>query len=431
MVSQAHISRSQEALALKTPLALRPEVVDTAFLAPHFVNYVLEYLRERYGNQLVDRGGLKVTTSLDFSLQQKAEDIVAGEVKRFGSSGVNNGAMEAINPNTGEILTYVGSADYNNLSIDGNVDNVSNIGGTPRQPGSSFKPYVYLTALSNGYAPSSIIEDRQGNFGGTRFENFDKRSEGLITIRKALVESRNIPAIELLQNLGYQRVFQTARALGITTPLKPELGSAIGSSGVHMLEHTAAYGVFATEGIYRPAAPILKIQDSKGNVIFQLKPDAGRRVASPQATYLLNDILNGYAKQWGLNLPGPAAGKSGTTDDGADLWYMGYTPDLVVGTWMAHTGRNADGTPIGRYPLNGLFGVTTAAYMFKDFLPVYYGSRKIPVFEKPPAITGGQLPPRSPASRPRVRATGAGLLHRRPQDRGVTEAPTLRAGPGT
>ena len=389
MLNQGDISSKQKIAAQVANVDLHPVPPDQVLNAPHFVAYVLHYLRDKYGRELIDNGGLRVTTSLDLNLQLQAEQIVKNEVGRFARAGVNNGALEAINPNTGEILTYVGSADYYSKSIDGNVDNISNIGGTPRQPGSSFKPYVYLTAFADGYTPTSTIDDTQGVIGGTMFHDFDNHSEGNITLRRALVESRNIPAIKLFQQLGYQRVFQTAKSLGITTDLKPELGSAIGSSGLHMLEHTAGYGVFATGGIYNAPAPVLRIQDSRGNNVFLLQPH-GVRVVSPQVTYVLNDILLGYAKQWGLNLIGPAAGKSGTTDDGADLWYMGYTPDLVVGAWMAHTGKDAKGNPIGRYPLHGLFGVTTSSYMFKDFLPVYYaGAHKIPTFVKPALIQGG------------------------------------------
>ena len=403
MLNQGDISSKQKIAAQVANVDLHPVPPNQVLNAPHFVAYVLHYLRDKYGRELIDNGGLRVTTSLDLNLQLQAEQIVKNEVGRFAGSGVNNGALEAINPNTGEILTYVGSADYYSKSIDGNVDNISNIGGTPRQPGSSFKPYVYVTAFADGYTPTSTIDDTQGVIGGTMFHDFDNHSEGNITLRRALVESRNIPAIKLFQQLGYQRVFQTAKSLGITTDLKPELGSAIGSSGLHMLEHTAGYGVFATGGIYNAPAPVLRIQDSRGNNVFLLQPH-GVRVVSPQVTYVLNDILLGYAKQWGLNLIGPAAGKSGTTDDGADLWYMGYTPDLVVGAWMAHTGKDAQGNPIGRYPLHGLFGVTTSSYMFKDFLPVYYaGAHKIPTFVKPALVQGGvtcAAPPPAPGATP-------------------------------
>jgi penicillin-binding protein 1A len=259
----------------------------------------------------------------------------------------------------------------------------------------------------------------------------------MITIRRALSESRNIPPIMLMQNLGFQRVLQTAKTLGITTNLKPELGTAIGSSEVRMLEHASAYGVFATQGIYRPPAPVIKVEDSSGKPIFELK-DTGQRVVSAQATYVLNDILMGYARQWSLSLMGQTAGKSGTTDDSADLWYMGYTPDLVVGTWMAHTGRNAAGQAIGRYPLPTLYGVTTSALIFRDFLPVYYGSRPIPQFQRPPAIQGGAAacappPPNQPNTpqpqnqAPRASSCGGGDL----RIQGLESPPPLRAPPGT
>ncbi|HEV3232994.1 MAG TPA: transglycosylase domain-containing protein [Candidatus Dormibacteraeota bacterium] len=399
MVNQGDITQAQAIQVEQAPIKLNPQVPDQVLVAPHFVAYVLDYLRQRYGSNLVDGGGLKVTTSLDLDLQTKAEDIVRKRVASYGSVGINNGAMEVLNPNTGEILAYVGSSDYNNKAISGSVDNISNVGGSARQPGSSFKPYVYLTAFADGYSPSSIIDDTQGPIAGFTFHDFDNRSTGNITLRKALVESRNIPAIKLLQALGYSRVFQTARTLGITTDLKPELGTAIGSSGLHMLDHVSAYGVFATQGIYRPPAPVIKIQDANGNQIFSLK-DTGKRVASQQVTYMLNDVLLGYPKQWSLSFPGPTAGKSGTTEDGADLWYMAYTPDLVVGTWMAHTGNKPDGTPIGRYPLPGQFGVTTASHMAEDFLKIYYtGGHTIPTFQKPSGIqTPCPAPPRpSPA----------------------------------
>ena len=392
MADNGSISGQELAMTEATPVVFHVTKPDTAYNAPHFVQYVLDYLRKQpYAGELVDGGGLKVTTSLDFGLQLKSEAVVRNEVARFGSSGVNNGALVAMNPNDGQILAYVGSSDFNNDAIDGQFDNIDGGGQADyvgRQPGSSFKPYVYLTALSNGYTPTTQLEDRQGNIAGTNFHDFDNRSEGLIPLRKALVESRNIPPILLMQSLGFQRVLQTARTLGISTPLKAELGTAIGSSEVRMLEHAAGYGVFATQGIYHPPSPILKVEDATGKVIFQAK-DNGRRVIAAQPTYVLNDILLGYARQWQVNLIGPAAGKSGTTDDSADLWYMGYTPDLVVGTWMAHTGHNPEGRPIGRYPLPGLFGVTTSVYMFRDFLPIYYANRPIPTFQRPPGISGG------------------------------------------
>ena len=392
MVNQGDVSPGLAADTEAAGIKLDPQMADQVLVAPHFVEYVINYLHTLFPASLVDGGGLRVTTSLDLDLQHQAESIVRKEVGSFAAGGVNNGAMVALDAKTGGILAYVGSADYFNNAIDGQFDNIDGL-GLPgyigRQPGSSFKPYVYLTALADGYTLDSVITDQVGVIGGTKFTNFDDKSEGPITLRQALVRSRNIPTIALLQDLGYQRVFQTARMLGITTNLKPELGSAIGTSEVRMLEHAGAYTAFATEGTYNAPSPVLKVEDQNGKVLYQLK-DHGRRVISPQVAYLLDDILLGYAKQWNLNLVGPAAGKSGTTDDHADLWYMGYTPDLVVGTWMAHTGHNPDGTSIGRFKLDfNYFGVSTAALMFRDFLPVYYNGKPIPTFARPAGVVNG------------------------------------------
>ena len=246
MADNGTITAPQELATEAAPVQFHVTKPDTAYNAPHFVQYVLDYLRKQpYAGELVDGGGLKVTTSLDFSLQLKAETIVRSEVARFGSQGVNNGAMVAMNPTNGEVLAYVGSSDFNNDAIDGQFDNIDGGGQADyvgRQPGSSFKPYVYLTALANGYTPTTMVEDRQGSYGGTTFHDFDNRSEGVISLRRALLESRNIPPILLMQTLGFQRVLQTARTLGISTPLKAELGTAIGSSEVRMLDHVRATG---------------------------------------------------------------------------------------------------------------------------------------------------------------------------------------------
>ncbi|MHB8508471.1 MAG: transglycosylase domain-containing protein [Candidatus Dormibacteria bacterium] len=394
MVNQGHATRDAAEVAMATPLQFTVNQDDRVLYAPHFVFYVLDYLRRNYGQDALNHG-LKVTTTLDLNLQVQAEQIVRNDVAGFASQGVNNGAMVAINPQTGEVISYVGSANYYDQSIAGNVDNVSAIGGNPtgRQPGSSFKPYVYATALANGWAPGSIVEDIQGKFGDYDAHDFDKRSMGSMTVRSALVGSRNIPPLVLLGQLGYDRVFQVARSMGITTPLKRVAGTAIGVSEVKMIEHAQAFGVFATGGLLHPVTPVLRVQDSAGKDLpLPTRPGSSTRVLTPQVAYEMNDMLLGYAKKWGLNLIGPAAGKSGTTDNGVDLWYMGYTPDLVVGTWMARTGTCLNGSH-GLCALgDNIFGVETASHMFRDYLPIYYNQRTIPEFKKPSGIVSGSLP---------------------------------------
>jgi membrane peptidoglycan carboxypeptidase len=159
-----------------------------------------------------------------------------------------------------------------------------------------------------------------------------------------------------------------------------------------MLEHAAGYSVFAAEGVRNDPTPLLKVEDAEGRTLFQFAPGHGKRVVSAQLAYEVDDILLGYAPYWHVEMMGPTAGKSGTTDDNADLWYMGYTPDLVVASWMAHTGHNPNGTPVGRYSLPAQFGVTTAVYIFRDLLPVFYHGRGIPQFQRPGGVSGGKVP---------------------------------------
>src|SRR6202022_4702590 len=189
-------------------------------------------------------GGLRVTTTLDYNLQTVAEQAVSNNVNRsdLHARNVNNGAAEVIDPSTGQVLAMVGSANYYDQAIGGQYNVITD--GQGRQPGSSFKIYVYATALANGYAPSNLILDKQGPIDGHPFVDWDHRDEGVITIRRALVESRNIPAIQLLKQLGYDRVFQTARMRGLTTSnLTPERGlaQAIGATEVGPMQHSTPY----------------------------------------------------------------------------------------------------------------------------------------------------------------------------------------------
>jgi membrane peptidoglycan carboxypeptidase len=404
MARQGDITEGEVETTLNTPLAFHQQTGDQAFYAPHFVFYVLDQLGKLLGPSILARGGLTVTTSLDLDLQNQAQQIVQNEVGRFGFDGINNGAMVALDPSSSQVLAYVGSADYNNEAIDGKVDMVeegTGPGWVGRQPGSSFKPYVYLTAFENGWSPGSLVNDRQGQFGGTVFHDFDDRSQGVISARRALVGSRNIPPIELLAELGTDRVQQTVTALGLDVQLNPNegLGNAIGATEVRMLEHADGYAVLATGGIYRPVAPLLKVTDADGHVLYQWKPTAGIRVANPQAVYEVTDILLGYAKQWGVSQMGPAAAKSGTNGGGTsnptDNWYMSYTPDVVVGSWMGRTGACLDGARQALCPLvsKNVFGVETASHIWSDFMPVFYaGGRQVPTFQKPAGLASGYVP---------------------------------------
>src|SRR5919204_3431456 len=267
MLRDHYISDAEYRAAVAEQLVYHNGTIQRDVKAPWFVDYVLRVLRQQYGEGVVEAGGLSVITTLDYRVQQIAEQAVRSEVGRsdLRARNVNNGAAEVIDPNTGQVLAIVGSTNYYNEGIGGQYNVIAD--GLGRQPGSSFKIYVYATAFSNGYAPSTLINDTQGKIDGHPFVDWDHKSEGVITLRRALVESRNIPALLLMKQLGYDRVFQTARMMGLTKAnLTPERGlaQAIGASEVLPYQHFNAYGVLATEGLYHPPTVLLKVTDADG-----------------------------------------------------------------------------------------------------------------------------------------------------------------------
>jgi membrane peptidoglycan carboxypeptidase len=386
MLRDQYISQLEYDKAVKETLTFQDGSIQRDLKAPWFVDYVLRQLSKQYGDAVVAGGGLRVTTTLDYNLQRIAEQAVSNNVNRpdLKARNVNNGAAEMIDPNTGQVLAMVGSANYYDQAIGGQYNVIAD--GQGRQPGSSFKIYVYATALANGYAPSTLILDKQGKIDGHPFVDWDHRDEGVITIRRALVESRNIPAILLLKQLGYDRVFQTARMMGLTnSDLTPERGlaQAIGASEVLPMQHFNAYGVLASGGIYHDPTVILKVVDSQGKVLQEWKPNAGVRVLPAQVAYMISDILRPVGAA--LNIKRPYAAKTGTTENWRDSWLIGYSPDIVVGAWMGHT--CAGGCPANvNSNLNVVWGVQGAGLIFKDIFNAYEANKPVTDFPVPDGL---------------------------------------------
>jgi membrane peptidoglycan carboxypeptidase len=386
MLRDHYISQVEYDQAVKETLTFQDGSIQRDLKAPWFVDYVLRQLSQKYGDAVVAGGGLRVTTTLDYNLQRIAEQAVYNNVNRpdLKARNVNNGAAEVIDPNTGQVLAMVGSANYYDQAIGGQYNVITD--GQGRQPGSSFKIYVYATALANGYSPSTLILDKQGKINGHPFVDWDHRDEGVITIRRALVESRNIPAIELLNQLGYDRVFQTARMMGLTNSnLTPDRGlaQAIGATEVVPMQHFNAYGVLASGGIYHDPTVILKVVDSQGKVLQEWKPDAGVRVLPAQVAYMISDILRPVGAA--LNIKRPFASKTGTTENWRDSWLIGYSPDVVVGAWMGHT--CAGGCPANvNSNLNVVWGVQGAGLIFKDIFNAYEANKPVKDFVVPDGL---------------------------------------------
>jgi membrane peptidoglycan carboxypeptidase len=305
-------------------------------VAPHFAQYVRDQLHEMFAaDPNLVSGSLVVTTTLDLSVQRQAEDAVRRGVGDIGG-GANNGALLMVDAQAGDILAMVGSTDYQNAAIGGQY----NVTTAERRPGSTFKPFVYGQAFREGVlTPSSMLDDTSAEsrrLGGV--QDFDGAFLGRLPAARALLLSRNVPAEQAMARAGVDHVLDFARQLGISSPLAPDVTTAIGSSRVRMIDEAAAYGAFANGGHRVTPRAILKVVDGRGDVLL----DAGRlptlaQVMSADDACKVTGILESYPSVWGLAFDRPTAGKSGTTDHFVDAWYIAYTRDFVVATWAGHT----------------------------------------------------------------------------------------------
>ncbi len=332
---------------------------------PHWVQFVRTQLESKFDAQTIYRSGFTVYTTIDPNLQEFGQQVVASQVAALADQNAHNGALVAIRPATGEILAMVGSADFYNEDIDGQVNMATS---ATRQPGSSMKPFTYLAAFEKGWTPSTLIWDVPGSFSpsgrpddnGPAYEpvNYDGKFHGPVTVRSALANSFNIPAVKALSFVGVYDDPATpqkdgltgiASRLGITSLTRNDYGLALtlGGGEVSLLEMTGAYAVIANQGKRLPPVSILKITDFQGNVIYEYQPPQPEQVIRAEHAYLMASILSDndarapmFGRNSVLNLPFPAAAKTGTTNDFRDNWTMGFTPDLAVGVWVG----NADYT---------------------------------------------------------------------------------------
>ena len=304
--------------------------------APHFAQFVEDQVQARFGDDpAVTNGSITVTTTLDLALQARAQSAVHDGVAAVGG-GANNGAMLMLSSG-GDILAYVGSADWSNQAIGGQYDLVT----AQRRPGSSFKPYVYEQGFRTGaLTPDTTLDDTAAEsqrLGGVN--DFDGSFLGPLPAGRALLLSRNVPTEQAMERTGVGSVIDFAHSLGISSDLQPNLTTAIGASPVRMLDHAAAYAAFANGGHRVSPRAILRVVDAGGRTLDDETGGAppGPSVMTAQQACTVTGILRGYPQQWGLGFNRPTAGKSGTTDGFVDAWYMSYTPDWVVATWVGHT----------------------------------------------------------------------------------------------
>ena len=436
MVEAGYISQEEADAAFAEPLPVRERALERFdnLNAPHFALYVLDWLKDTYNTPddpyFIWRRGLQVYTTLDLDLQKQAECIARSHIahlrheeppadpaclprdpipqlesRRNVDHNVSNAAVVAIRPRTGEILAMVGSLDYNNKDIDGEV----NIVLAERQPGSSFKPFTYLTAFSQGYSPATMVLDVHMGFPDPQTgiyapENYDRRVHGPMQLRQALQNSYNIPAVWLLDQVGVKNVVETAHRLGINTLTKDYYGLSLtlGGGEVRLLDMTYAFSVLANMGTmagqpvpqerqrpgYRTLDPVavLQIVDMDGDVLYRYEQPEVRQVLSPDVAYMLINVLSDTAARrpaFGsfadyMELPDrPVAAKTGTTDDWRDAWAIGFTPQLAVGVWVGNSDNEA---------MNRIAGSIGAAPIFHDVMA--YAHRNLPVerWLEPPGL---------------------------------------------
>jgi 1A family penicillin-binding protein len=348
------ITAEQEVAAANEKLTFKPN--RTEIKAPHFVMYIRQLLVNKYGEDMVEKGGLEVTTSLDLPIQEMAEQVVQSEVERLKGLRVGNGAALVVNPQTGEILAMVGSKNYFDIANDGNV----NVTASVRQPGSSIKVVNYAYALANDYTPATIIDDSPITYvtpGTTPYSpvNYDGQFKGLIPLRSALAQSRNIPAVKVLASYGVTKMIEQGQKMGITTWTDPRnygLSLTLGGGAVTALDLSKVYSVVANYGKRPDLLPILTVKDYKGRTLEKNSP-VTTDVIDPRVTFILTDILKdnaARAPEFGFNSAlvvknhPEVAVKTGTSNDLRDNWTAGYNQNYLVVTWVG----NNDNSPMSR-----------------------------------------------------------------------------------
>ncbi|OGY26379.1 MAG: hypothetical protein A2Z24_01185 [Candidatus Woykebacteria bacterium RBG_16_44_10] len=395
MREDRYITREQEEKATQELPKVKFASFGQDIKAPHFAIHVKTLLEQKYGAKLVQEGGLKVTTTLDLKLQNMAQKAVRDQVAAENYLRVGNGAAVIEKSKTGEILAWVGSKNYFAKDIPGQFDIVSQ---AIRQPGSALKPFNYLTGFEKGYTPATMYIDIRTDFGGGyRPGNYDDREHGPISVRPALGNSYNIPAVKMLGVNGLEDMLETMKRVGVTTLTDPSqygLSLTLGGGAIKLKELTNAYAILGNGGKSVSPVVILKVTDSQGNVIEEFKnPETPRQVIKPEHAYLVNNILSdpsakyaGYGTYWAgeLNFRKDIAVKTGTSELKIDNWTFGYSPTYVIGTWVG----NNDNSPM--HPSLSS-GVTGAAPIYRVISRKLFAGKKVESWNRPKGVVSAKV----------------------------------------
>jgi len=434
MAAEGFVKEPAAKVAARAPVRVTP-LFKGRGTAGHFVDYVREVLEERYGAVLLARGGLRVTTTLDLALQRQALESVRAGVKaaaaalapspRRGAAppappGAEKeapgleGALVAVEPATGAIRAMVGGTAYGRSQF-------NRAARARRQPGSAFKPFVFAAAFERGISAADLLEDAPARYpkglGKQREawtpENYDRLYRGPVTVRRALEESINVPTVRLLESVGVDGVVEVARRLGIRGPLRREYALALGVSEVTLLELTAAYAALANGGSLAAPHAIVRVEEPGGTLLEEYRP-AVQPALKEEVAYLLTSVLQGAVErgtgQKAQTVGRPAAGKTGTSQGAADLWFVGYTPDLAAGVWLGYDAPRS----LGPHETAGRL----AAPLWADFMRRGLASRPPTDFPVPEGVfflevdarTGAPAAPGSPGAMREVFLRGEGAV---------------------
>jgi 1A family penicillin-binding protein len=385
MQEQGYINEQEKNAALTYEIKFKAPEADIK--APHFVMYIRALLAEKYGEKNIEQGGYKILTTIDWSMQELAEKVIKEKLDEYGENyNASNASLVAIDPKTGQILSMVGSYDYFNNEIDGQV----NVSTRPRQPGSSLKPLVYASLFELGYTPNTILYDTETNFSTNPAEpyipkNYNNEEKGPVNIREALATSLNIPAVKAIYLSDIKNVLNLAEKMGydsFSDRSRFGLSLVLGGGEVKLLKHVNAYSAFAREGLMHDEVGVLKIFDKNGDIVEEYQ-ESEKRVLSENSARMINSILSdndartpAFGSQSFLNIANrEIAAKTGTTNDYHDAWTIGYTPSVVVGVWVGNSNNDA--------MKRGAGGSTVAAPIWNRFMSEILKDQPKEIFKKP------------------------------------------------